>query len=323
VCSKTRFRLVIMPGEKRKSQQSRSGEGTHQIDTFFKKRKVEKEESSDFLNDVVKGEAQAQDSNEEAPKVKGVASLQADDELKLASGVVTQVSADTQIASWLRSLTLEEANHLYRVCIAGKSLTSLSQVSESDRAVLARLRAGPASEGRDGAWYTAWSTCKVVATKEKGSSHPRAQVKLDQGANSLGGQLKAGLSNKAWETLTQHTSVLKIGYHILAYNALPERDVAPVPLNLGAGGSISHPCDQRGCVDHLEATPVHKDNMDRQRCSGVLVMHFRDAIIAEVPCGHGKDRGKDGSLEVQLKKSCIKVSLYELTEEILAVMKNL
>lgn len=312
-----------MPGEKRKSQQSRSGEGTHHIDTFFKRRKVETgEKSADFLNSVVKDQAQSLDGNEEASK-KEVANLQAEDELKPATGLGNQESADAQNASWLRSLSLEEAKHLYKVCIAGKQLTSLSRVSESDRAVLARLHAGPTSEGRDGAWYAAWSTCRVVTTTEKGTSHPRAQVKLNQGANSLGGQLKAGLSRKAWETLTQYTSTLKVGYHILAYNALPLRETAPVPLNLGSGGSISHPCDERGCVLHLEATPVHKDNMDRQRCSGVLVMYFRDTIVAEIPCGHGKDRGVDGTLEVQLKKSCIKVSLFEMTDEILAVMNKI
>lgn len=316
-----------MAEKKRKSQQSSEGEGTHySIERFFKKSRTSSPSGAD-LDTPVKD--QDKSIVEEASK-KEVASLLSGDGVtvdgEVGLGNQPTQSPDRQNAIWLRSLTLAESKILYDVCVSRLQLVSKPRVSESDLEVLKRLRRGASTSGRDGAWYIAWSTCRVVATNDKSTSHPRAQVKLDTlGANSLGQQLQARLGARAWETLKQYTSVLKVQYHAIAYNALPIREVSPVPLNCGAGGSISHPCDQRGCLVHLEATPVHKDNMDRQRCRGVLLMYFRNVIVAEYPCGHGKEQGLAlaGDLEVQIKRSCINISMVEITERIFGEIKNM
>jgi hypothetical protein len=306
-----------MSEKKRKSQQSRSGEGD--IQSFFKKRKLDSESGElDFLNAGVKEQGKATMTNGGASTEvadlgtsRGVTSV----------GVVANMTEEQRTVSWLRSLTNEEALKLHRVVIAGREITDKVQVPESDRVLVAGLRASPSCEGRDGAWYISWSTCKVVITKEKGISHPRAQVDLKNlGPRSLGTQIKKILSGQAWETLSS-IGTLKIGYHVIAYNALPIREEAPIPLNLGSGGSISHPCDERGCLSHLEATPVHKDNMDRQRCPGIFLMVFHGTIVMEVPCAHGKERGQD--LEVQLKKSCRKLRVQEISESCFELMKIL
>ena len=118
---------------------------------------------------------------------------------------------------------------------------------------------------------------------------------LDAGPNSWGKQLKKAVSEEAWQTLTDYTSYLKVEAHHVAYNADNRRVTAPLPLNVGAGGSVSHLCDEGGCVkqSHLEATPIHKDNTDRQRCLGVVLLYFRGVIVKEVPCKHEKEQGKD------------------------------
>ena len=144
--------------------------------------------------------------------------------------------------------------------------------------------------------------------------HPRWQVRLDQGVLSAGSRLKMAISPGAWQTLCGYTSYLKVEAHHVAYNASPRRETAPIPSNVGVGGSISHFCDEIGCckASHLEATYAHRDNMARQRCSGIVLLHFQGVIVQEVPCSHGQRLGL--GLESQLLSSCVnKLNLIELS----------
>lgn len=246
-------------------------------------------------------------------------------------------------AEWLRSLSLQTSQGVLKLMKSSVKLTSMSQVSELERVLLATLAALPCNEGRDGSWYASWSTCEVVVTTAKDTSHPRWQVDLTAGPSSVGQKLRAVLSEEEWRTLQDVTGgrrQLRVQAHHIAYNASDLRVLAPLPLNCGDGGSVSHPCDQRGCLTHVEATPVHMDNMNRQRCSGILLLYFRGVIIKEVPCIHGRNLGVVGEyreeldfvgvvnqeselLKAQLRRSCVKIRLVEMSEADLLIMSNI
>lgn len=219
-------------------------------------------------------------------------------------------------ATWLAALSLADAQacwQLYKkLC---KKLVKRCRLDPQEQVKLASLRAADPATGRDGKWYLEQITCEVVAgLKASSAGHPRWQVRLGQGPSSVGQRLKRVLSAGAWETLTAYTNYLKVEVHHVAYNADLRRETAPIPSNVGVGGSISHLCDERGCckASHLEATPFHKDNMDRQRCPGIVLLHFKDVIIQEVPCEHGQKQGV--SLESQLTSSCIQnIRLVEIS----------
>lgn len=101
----------------------------------------------------------------------------------------------------------------------------------------------------------------------------------------------------------------------MAYNAdLSRRDTAPLPLNAGAGGSLSHLCDKRGCVrvSHLEVTSEHATNLARQRCRGPSLLVFRGRIVQEHLCAHAQG----GTREELLRNSCLgSLQLHVLTDE--------
>jgi hypothetical protein len=244
---------------------------------------------------------------------------------------------------WLRSLSLQTAQAVLKLMRSSLKLASLPQVPEPERVVLANLAALPCNDGRDGPWYISWSTCEVVTTTAKDTSHPRWQVDLTAGPSSVGQSLRAVLSEEEWRTLQDVMGgrrQFRAQAHHIAYNASDSRVLAPLPLDCGRGGSISHPCDQRGCITHVEATPEHKDNMDRQRCSGILLLHFRGSIIKEMPCVHGRDLGvvceHEGGLDfvgvvnresellkAQLRRSCLKIRLLEISEADFLIMSNI
>lgn len=234
-------------------------------------------------------------------------------------GNLLAATAPTTLAEWLRSLSLETAQAVFKVMRSGLQLAQKAQCTEDDLKLLPLLKATEEGESRDGRWWVAWCTCEVVVTKAKGDSHPRWQVRLDQGPGSVGEKLKAVLSKQEFGTLKAISNYPKFQAHHVAYNADPRRGADPLPLDCGSGGSISHRCDERGCLGgiasfaiHLEATPIHKHNMDRQRCSGVILIILLGIIVKEVPCDHGIQLAGDDTLESQISSSCRRLRLVEL-----------
>jgi hypothetical protein len=231
---------------------------------------------------------------------------------------------DNWTASFLNSLSCGEAQAILKLMRSGGRTAVKHQVSEEILTMMSALRASGDST-RDGLWYADHCTCEVFKTSDSTSSHPRWQVRLDAGVESIGGRLKACLSKGAWETLTSQTKYWKPNAHHVAYNANSQRAAVPLPLNVGAGGSISHLCDERGCIKgtHLEATLIHKDNLVRQRCTGVLLIHFQGVIVKEVPCLHGVKQSQGGDFESSILKSCVKVTLLELSEADFVLMASI
>ncbi|OBT64236.1 hypothetical protein VE03_06828 [Pseudogymnoascus sp. 23342-1-I1] len=216
-------------------------------------------------------------------------------------------------AKWLASLELSDAIAVWELFKSRVELHPKHRLSPAQVLTLTSLRAADSETVRTGQWYFHLVTCEVAGISSQ-RQHPRWQVRLDQGVLSVGYRLKMAISQGAWQTLCSYTSYLKVEAHHVAYNASPSRETAPIPSNVGVGGSISHFCDEIGCckASHLEAAYAHKDNMARQRCSGIILLHFQGVIVQEVPCSHGQRQGLD--LELQLLSSCVnKLNMIELS----------
>lgn len=171
----------------------------------------------------------------------------------------------------------------------------------------------------DGNWWLSLLQCEVIELST--SDHPRWQIDVQATGRSANmTELRAILSPGAirtFESLATSGSkkVVRLQCHHVAYNADPARRVtAPIPVDVGAGASISHLCDRRGCIraGHLETANEHITNLDRQRCRGAWVLVYRNTIIMERPCGHG--RGEN--VEETLRNSCLSsLQVDVLTDE--------
>lgn len=231
-------------------------------------------------------------------------------------------SKESRNARFLADLSLEDAKALYRVMLGEVSTVATSPLKPADAARLAAMRSSGQS-GRDGRWYTDRVTCLLSQTKSINNSHPRWQFKLDGGPSSVAGKIRRAISSRAWETLSSLSNAMKISQPHVSYNADDRRVTAPLPLNVGAGGSVSHLCDVKGCIkqSHLEATPNHIDNMGRQRCAGIVLLCFRGVIVQEVPCSHGK--ALSIILAEQLLRSCTRVQILDVSEEVFNLMASI
>lgn len=184
------------------------------------------------------------------------------------------------------------------------------KLSEADRQRLEGLRALPGSQ-RDGAWWVDSCTCEVWTGADIG--HQRWQIDVGaKGPTSTLSRLSKVLSVESLGRLRHlggkgEKRMVKLFRHHVALNADLDKRAAGyvIPLNVGAGGSVSHQCDTAGCarVCHLETTSLHRNNLDRQRCPGPIIVFYKDQILIEVPCSHGAQAGSTS--DEQLRRSCL------------------
>jgi hypothetical protein len=233
----------------------------------------------------------------------------------------SEQSSTSRIAVYLAGLSMEDAEALYRVMLSSVKVYEKNRLDAETVTMLETLD-NAVNPNRPGSWYLKHVTCSIaeldpskqIAGQQK-PGHTRFQVRMGQGSGSRVGQIKAALSLKAWETFKELSSTsVKIFYHHIAYNADLRREAAPIPANVGVGASISHLCDEVNCIcqAHLEATTVHRDNMDRQRCIGIRLLCFRGFIVDEVPCSHGRKLGE--TLDTQILASCLQIEVMEISE---------
>lgn len=243
---------------------------------------------------------------------------------KRKAGAVTKNLKDVPVENapsrFLVDLTLDDAKALYGVMLEQCRTIKTPTSSPKDCRILECL-ASSSSSSRDGRWHLERVTCLLVTTNDSSDSHPRWQIRADGRGRSYG-TLSVRLSSEGFSSLTKFCKNYssgqgKIGHHMVAYNADVRRSSVPLPLDLGRGSSVSHLCDVKGCVKqrHLEISSNHVNNMDRQRCLGVTVIHFQGVIVQEMPCIHGRTLDVGSSLEARLEKSCSRVSLVELSQE--------
>lgn len=286
------------------------------MDRFFKKRAAAQDESSSE-GKVEEGLGTRTAQEEEVVQDETIAEASAMKPIGLGNLAVNSN------ATWLAAMTLPDAQACWKLYRSCKGVRNKCRLDPQQQEKLTSLRAVDPATGRNGKWYLQHITCEVAELEASSSGHPRWQVRLEEGPLSVGQRLKRTISARAWESLIAYTKYLKVEVHHVAYNADLRRETAPIPSNVGAGGSISHLCDEVGCckASHLEATPIHKDNLDRQRCTGILLLHFKDVIVQEVPCSHGQKRGTD--LESQLTSSCVQhIQLVEISSGAFAAMQR-
>lgn len=239
-------------------------------------------------------------------------------------------AADWKKIQWINDLPKDVRGNLFNIVReqlygastgANQRLRSVTPLLDEEGTVLKSLAARD-GDLRTGLWWFNLVECEVVVSTAKGKDHWRWQVKLEAGPDSVAAKLRRTVGKEAWKSLTsQNSTLFKIGAHILSYAASDRFDLKPIPLNVGSGGSISHLCDRNSCINqkHLVATEVHKDNLDRQRCLGVLILHINGSIVSERPCKHsGVGKLSDASAEElhnYLLNSCMRVNLQELDSE--------
>jgi hypothetical protein len=237
-----------------------------------------------------------------------------------AHGDETGSARRTSVAGFLNSLSAPEAVSLDRVMRSALNsrISAISTLSAATRQQLRPLQGLEDGSTHDGSWWVDLFKCEIVELKS--DDHPRWQVDLN-GAGKTSNVVKVReiLTVQSFSlfeaTSTEGTKkVVKLPCHHVAYNAdLSRRDAAPLPLDAGAGGSLSHTCDKRGCVrvSHLEVTSEHASNLNRQRCQGPSLLVFRGVIVQERHCAHAQG----GTHEERLRNSCVgSVQMHVLTD---------
>ena len=243
-------------------------------------------------------------------------------------------SGDSQFARFLLELSDSDAQALYQVMRANIEVSQFYPVSVQQMQALANLQSKGST--RDGQWYCKLVTCLTARPKKSksdnvatGNSHGRFQFRLEGGAKSVFGQLQQSMSKNAIQRLKalNISQQAKIGYHLIAYNSKPSRALEPIPLNIGSGGSIDHLCDRQSCIqlDHLRVSAVHGDNLDRQRCTGICLLVFRNIIVKEIPCKHGMKavNNAQASLESFIRHSCLRIQIVEISDNEFELMKTI
>lgn len=251
-------------------------------------------------------------------------------------------TGDRKVVGWLNKLLPEEASAIESALLGTIKVRSEYLVSGSTVEVL-RTLTNTVEQSRSGAWYAnEFARCTVPVTAA--AAHGRYQIKINASSSaSQMGVMTQALSRLDTERGSSllaefralpgdpdsENAVVKITRHVLAYAAGRSEGDAEIPLNLGAGSSISHLCDTTGCIEksHLRVELAHKDNLVRQRCRGVrlTVSTWNRRILQEEPCVHGNAKAGDVpssskvmpealSLEDQLLLSCRKVQLVDVGE---------
>jgi hypothetical protein len=266
--------------------------------------------------------------------------------LKINPAVVepAKVGSDNDKINFLNGLPLDEAKelvNLMRVHFNVRSqITKLSSEVAGKLDNLKTALSGP----RDGPWYKAWATYEVVTSNAKSEDHPRWQIAVDAGFGSVASKIQSRVSQRTWFAMKALVPAgaasrqLKVQVHHVAYAALPVKEQLPIPTNAGSGGSISHACDQKGCIAsrHLSSTPVHRDNMSRQRCPGVTLVVCAGQVVKEIPCPHAisnpaaedlTDLVPDASPEARvahglIQRSCIGITWVELVDADVALVNR-
>lgn len=223
-------------------------------------------------------------------------------------------------AEFLRALTDHEAISLWNVVDEQYNWHNTTGLGEAEYSRLRTLRARQDGATHSGQWWVELIKCTRTGT-EVASDHQRWQVDVTgQGPRCAMAKVRRALSE---QSLTRFLSLATTGTkkkvalqaHHVRYNAdVTRRHLKPLPLDAGKGGSISHLCDQTGCVrlSHLEVSIRHIDNLERQRCRGATIIYVGDTILLEKPCAHAQ-AGLEP--EAALMNSCLgKIALTCLDE---------
>lgn len=225
-------------------------------------------------------------------------------------------------AKWLNSLSGDEARALDTLMRRSINVRASSPLDVELLRQLRSLRGATLPGGvttHSGAWWADRLQCELVTGIKIDGDHPRWQIDVEA-KGGVAVSVKKVVSAAAYADFLLLASVgkkkmVKLNCHHVALNAdIARRDIAPLPLDAGRGGSVSHLCDRIGCVglSHLEVSTRHMTNTDRQRCQGPVLCVYRGQIVSEQACTHAK--GDDDS-ELKLLNSCMgRITLITLSD---------
>lgn len=236
-------------------------------------------------------------------------------------------ASESKTVAFLRSLNSEEAIKLWEYVEQRAKLVDAHATNlPADLYMYESL-----GDGLSGAEWRAWACCHNVTSfgQNPPTIYPRFQVNFTvsdkrhvftpeakkTGPSPVGLEIKNLFSEPSWEAFKalaegeskegatpRSKKIARLGTHHLAYNAKVARaksagiDLEPLPLDVGSGSSVSHLCDNPKCANpaHLEVALAHRDNMARQRCSGVTLVVVSGVIIEVDHCPHYEVDEEDG-----------------------------
>lgn len=232
---------------------------------------------------------------------------------------------DNKLCALLNDLNEKERDALYNLMLDKRGTYRVKQFDDELLPTYTALN----SSLKSGKRWAAWATCNRL-TGDGGSGHVRWQVNFGgkgvdvktpqkpprKGEKPVGEELKGFLREEQWNKFKAAARGpasrpnLKFQAHHIAYAAGEFFKQQPLPLDPGRGGSVSHLCDQDGCVTmgHLLVATKHMANMDRQRCNGVSLTVCQGVIMGETPCKHALEL-EDGTVDIAT--SCAKVLVLE------------
>jgi len=184
-------------------------------------------------------------------------------------------------------------------------LAGLSREELASLPILTSARLPGQDPQVSGAFWTEFAHCREVFQRgDRSERHPRWQLNFSKGLSARlalvtpekksgtkvaklafsipapsGDEFQHGLWSSFKEISSAHENkrnYIKVPVHSLRYAASDKIQVAPLPVNAGRGGSLSHFCDLPGCVggegaEHLGPEANHRANLDRQRCAGAVL----------------------------------------------------
>ena len=212
-----------------------------------------------------------------------------------------------RMSRWLNALSNEEAQEFHEIVNGAATSTVFLSNTLADRI---RRCTNSLDEGRSGAFYVdEWLACQIspfcpVKDGKGKIGHPRIQINVIQkrvDPQSWLEKMRGALNEAAVTAFIALKSAGKKQVHLaphqVAYNS--RRTIStykPIPDNCGRGASISHLCDQTGCVKpfHLVVAEEHQANTRLVNCTGMnLVVDANGCIVAELACKHATSRVVD------------------------------
>lgn len=237
-------------------------------------------------------------------------------------------TTDNASVAWLNSLSISDARALYNYMLAG-SQTRLVSNSPVPADLQAYMRLNPQASSQNGAEWDVYNTCRHYVAGGRGidvsGTYTRYQlqfkttdVKTPVKSSAILKGLRDVLSSTAWDALkalakANSSRKVAIMVHHIAYIYKRSWDstLPPIPLNVGAGGSVAHLCDNHcGEPSHMFVT-AQQVNMSMQHCVGVELLVKEGVIMQTLNCPHYRE--EDG---VTIVPNCAKVKVVQLSAAI-------
>jgi len=285
----------------------------------------------------------AENSNESPFKRKAISTntlAETSSDTPAGASKIDSALSPSNVYTWLNSLSDAEAIRLHElVNVPNAKRTHFIPLSVVNRLSGCTNNQFPA---RNGQFYTGWLECLISTmgpnrNGEHRLGHPRVRFTVPRNKNDATVQFYSEMKKfipdekmRVFDSLATRTEKnssteqVRIHVHHIAYNSCRSGPGYRPMAQCGKNLSVSHLCDQVGCVrlEHVpEFVTKHGDNSRRQRCRGIVLViqtmpDGSENIVKEVPCVHaGSADITDESLAACCRKVCI-IPLGEMWPEL-------